>query len=101
MFHPEQPRPSIPRRACPRRLDRKIPRLAARKIRVQGTKMQIPWYTSQVYAPVVHVHNTTIVAAEGRGRKRWLPLPSPLPSSKCCLVTRFSAVDRKADVVPF
>ena len=32
-------------------------------------------YTSPLYAPVVYFRNRTNMSAEGRGRKRWVPLP--------------------------
>ena len=97
IFHRKQPRSSIPRRACPRHLDRRISCLPPRNICVESTDKQI-CISGKCSRRVRSQHDYRF--GRGEGEEEVVTLPSPLPSSKRCLMTRFSAVDRKGDVVP-
>ena len=60
------PVPPIPRRACPRCLDRKIPRQSGES--TYKVKEGINIYTLPVCASIGYFHNRTNIVAEGRGR---------------------------------
>ena len=97
IFNPEQPRPSMPRRACPRRPDRRISRLPPRNICVESTNKQI--YISGVCSRRVRSQHDYRFG-RGEGEEEVGTPPFSVAVFNTLFNDALSAVDGKGDVVP-